>query len=180
MDHRRRYPLWLNEKRTVKYAHTTFNLTYAGEIAGVGVIPSGQSGAGEPAPDAPPGPPPYVMLDSLVCPSPAQLERIWNHTNVWAYGFYLPEAPSHTWSCYRGRRQSFVDLGFGLAPIYVGQQLSGPGFKILTESQGRKDAQDAAERMKAEGFPRGDVCYLDVEGDNWSAALVTYAAAWIN
>ena len=120
------------------------------------------------------------MLDSLACPSPAQLERIWNHTNVWAYGFYLPEAPSHAWSYYRGRRQSFVDLGFGLAPIYVGQQLSGPGSKILTESQGKKDAQDAAERMKAEGFPKGDVCYLDVEGGNWSAALVAYAAAWIN
>jgi hypothetical protein len=173
-------PFGLNEKRTVKNAHTTFNLTYAGEIAGVGVVPLGQGGAGEPAPDDPPGPPPYVMLDSLVCPSPAQLERIWNHTNVWAYGFYLPEAPSHAWSYYRGRRQSFVDLGFGLTPIYVGQQLSGPGSKILTESQGKKDAQDAAERMKAEGFPKGDVCYLDVEGGNWSAALVAYAAAWIN
>ena len=173
-------PFELNEKRTVKNAHDTFNLTYAGEIAGVGVIPLGQSGAGESAPDDPPGPPPYVMLDSLVCPSLDQLERIWNHTNVWAYGFYLPEAPSHPWSYYRGRRQSFVDLGFGLAPIYVGQQLSGPGSKILTESQGKKDAQDAAERMKAEGFPKGDVCYLDVEGGNWSAALVAYAAAWIN
>jgi hypothetical protein len=173
-------PFGLNEKRTVGSAHDVFNLTYAGEISGVGVIPSGQGGEAEqPAPDDP-GPPPYVMLDSLVCPSPDQLERIYNHTNVWAYGFYLPEAPSHGWSYYRGRRKSFVDIGFGLAPIYVGQQISGPGSKILTEEQGKKDAQDAARKMKTEGFPKGDVCYLDVEGGNWSAALVTYAAAWIN
>ena len=34
--------------------------------------------------------------------------------------------------------------------------------------------------MKTEGFPKGDVCYLDTEGGDWSAALVDYAAAWIN
>ena len=169
----------LSERRTIRNAHDTFNLTYAGEIAGIGTIPLGQSDPGEPAPDDP-GPPPYVMLDSLVCPSPAQLERIWKHTNVWAHGFYLPETPSHTYSYYRGRRESFVDLGFGLAPIYLGQQLSGGGSKILTRAQGRKDAMDAAKKMKSEEFPEGDVCYLDVEGGDWSADLVDYAAAWIN
>ena len=40
-------PFGLNEKRTVKSAHATFNFSYAAEIPGIGVIPAGGAGASE-------------------------------------------------------------------------------------------------------------------------------------
>lgn len=172
----------LSENLTVRQAHAAFNLTYAGEIPGVGAIPldetaiTGDTGVAQDDP----GPPPYVMLDTAIYPGRNWLKRVYDHSNTWAFIFYLPDAPSHSWTSYRGKRQEMVDIGFGLAPTYVGQQLSGPGSKILTAEQGRLDGKDAARKMREEGFPEASVCYLDVEGGDVNSRLVDYAAAWIN
>jgi hypothetical protein len=49
----------------------------------------------------------------------------WRHENVpyeWV-GYYLPSAPCHKGDSWAGKRQRLTDMGWGMAVIYVGQQV---------------------------------------------------------
>jgi hypothetical protein len=91
-------------------------------------------------------------------------------------GFYLP-APCRRDSSWVGQRQAIERLGWGMAVVYVGQQVfeGQPATNdlpperilcsrtLLTPAQGRLDAQDAVAETLREGFQPGFTIYLNVE-----------------
>lgn len=92
-------------------------------------------------------------------------------------GFYLV-APSHKDSGWAGQRQALLVQGWSLVPIYVGQELIGPGSHLVTAEQGTIDGEDAAAQLVAEGFPLGTTVYLDLEnGPPYGKAEAGYVEA---
>ena len=72
-----------------------------------------------------------------------------------------------------------MGLGWGLAPLYVGQQTVGPGSHNASGGQGTIDGQDAVSLMTDEGFAAGSCVYLDLEnGPPLAPALRDYVASW--
>jgi hypothetical protein len=72
-------------------------------------------------------------------------------------------------------------MGWGLVPVYVGQQVIGPGSHTVTAAQGVTDAQDAANLASSAGLDAGSVLYLDVEnGAMMPNNQVDYVTSWVN
>jgi hypothetical protein len=98
-------------------------------------------------------------------------------------GYYLPAAPCHKGKSWEGKRQTLIDMGWGLAVVYVGQQTWDRSPRPLTPQQaatlkkrgvtcnadfvdasrGTLEAMDAIRKTEAEGFPKGSVIFLDIE-----------------
>jgi len=77
------------------------------------------------------------------------------------------------------RRPFLAKRGWGFAPVYVGQQDSGPGSHHMTANQGEVDGDNACLLAKAAGFPTATVIYLDLEtGGAISQASAAYLKAW--
>jgi hypothetical protein len=124
-------------------------------------------------------------------------------------GYYL-QAPCHRDASWMGRRAALESMGWGLAVLYVGQQqweglaalLPGPApieaggparasisvagqavscsRTLLTDEQGRAEAQDAVTKTAAQGFPAGSVIHLDIERvDRITPEMRTYYRAWL-
>ncbi|MFL5537775.1 MAG: glycoside hydrolase domain-containing protein [Longimicrobiaceae bacterium] len=119
--------------------------------------------------------------------------RAWRQASpyVWV-GYYLP-APCRRDVSWSGRRERLIEMGWGTAVIYLGQQdgAAMPGrappardtartdsaanappapsappacsAANLSGARGTTEAADAAAKTAAEGFPAGTVVYLDVE-----------------
>jgi hypothetical protein len=93
-------------------------------------------------------------------------------------GYYL-RAPSHPDQSWSGKRSGLAQLGFGFLPVYVGQQLDGPGSHQVTDEQGQVDGAEAALLMHDEGFPPGSTVFLDLEnGPPLGARQAAYVYAW--
>lgn len=107
-------------------------------------------------------------------------------------GYYLP-APCHRDSSWAGQRAKLQQMGWGLAVLYVGQQvfegspLPDPAAgtpilcsrTLLTAAQGRTDAQDAIARARADGFADRTIVFLNVErSSTLPDSLLTYYRAW--
>jgi hypothetical protein len=115
-------------------------------------------------------------------------------------GFYLPQAPCHKSSSWRGKRQTLVDMGWGLAVVYVGQQTWGRVPRTLTPTQlarlekrgetcsadflyaqrGVNEGIDAIRKTEAEGFPKGTVIFLDIERmERMPTRMREYYRSWV-
>ncbi|MGO9060024.1 MAG: glycoside hydrolase domain-containing protein [Candidatus Binataceae bacterium] len=80
-----------------------------------------------------------------------------------------------------GQRTALRNAGWGLAPLYVGQQIKGLGSHNVTGPQGTADGQDAAALLNAEGFVAGTCVYLDLEdGPPFASPRTDYVAAWVD
>jgi hypothetical protein len=97
-------------------------------------------------------------------------------------GYYL-KADYHPDTSWLGKRAFLAEAPparrWGLAILYVGRQASS---SVLTASQGKLDAIDAATKTAAEGFVPGSWIYLDIEPSSTSAhppAMLSYARAWV-
>ena len=106
---------------------------------------------------------------------PKQPVMDWRRANtdlVWC-GFYRGPAPGHGDTSWMG--------GWGTAPVFVGQPLSGAhSSHIVTGPQGTTDGGDAAKRTAQAGFPPGSCVFLDLEdGPPLNAPRTDYAAAWV-
>jgi hypothetical protein len=122
----------------------------------------------------------YAGFDTYTFPGLDQMAWLAKNTNFAWCGYYLP-APSHPDRGWLGQRGALMDAGWGLAPLYVGQQLAGPGRHLLTEAQGSADGQAAATVMGQDGFAPGACVYLDLEqGPPLGAARTAYVSAWID
>ena len=101
-------------------------------------------------------------------------------TNMAFCGYYLFPTPSHiSDGSWMGKRSFLEGLGWGIAPIYVGQQTAGPGSHHASARQGVTDGNDAADLMTSEGFPAGSHVYLDLEnGPPLLPKLRDYVASW--
>jgi hypothetical protein len=140
-------------------------------------------------------------FDTSIYPGDATM-RTWRAESPYRWvGYYLrsPCRRDHSWT---GRRATLEGMGWGLAPLYVGEQDWGaaslppdtaadPGAALpggvrcrtanLTAERGRADAAEAGELMAGEGFPAGSVVYLNVERvERITPELLAYVGAWFD
>lgn len=113
-------------------------------------------------------------------------------------GYYLP-APCHKDRSWSGKRQTLVDMGWGLAMVYVGQQTWGRTPRALSDKQmaalaksgktcnadlissqrGVLEADDAIAAAEREGFPARSIVFLDLERmEKMPAVMRDYYRAW--
>ena len=107
-----------------------------------------------------------------------------NNTNLVWCGYYLGAAnTSHPNTDWLGTRAALVALGYGLAPLYVGEQEpTAPvrGNKNPSAAKGTQDGAQAIALMRSEGFPVGTTVYLDVEDGSLLPLMQAYVGAWID
>jgi hypothetical protein len=123
----------------------------------------------------------YAGFDTDINPGLAQLAWLKANTNLRWCGYYLAPAPSHEDPSWMGQRQALLAQGWGLAPIFVGQQTTGPGSHNAAGPQGSTDGSTAAELARNEGFPPQSYIFLDWEdGSSPSQDAQAYIKAWAN
>ncbi len=119
-------------------------------------------------------------FDCFSFPGMAQMAWLQANTNFKWVGYYLAPAPSHSDTSWMGRRGALAAAGWGIAPVYVGQQLSGPGSHDVTSDQGITDGNDAVALMSGDGFPAGSCVYLDLEdGPPFTSPRTDYVDSWV-
>ena len=122
----------------------------------------------------------FLGFDRSEYPGDSVMRLLRTEADVAWTGFYLAPAPSHKNTGWMQKRSFLAGLGFGFAPIYVGQQQSAPGSQILTVAQGELDGADAARLAQESGFPKPSVLYLDIEtGPPAKPAFFDYYKAWV-
>lgn len=96
-------------------------------------------------------------------------------------GFYLAPAPSHGNMGWMHKLSTLRNMKYKLAPIFVGQQVIGPGSKAPSTAQGTIDAKKTAQLMSNAGFNHGSPVYLDLEnGPPYPMLESQYATAWVD
>jgi hypothetical protein len=110
---------------------------------------------------------------------------------VWV-GYYLT-SPCFAGTAWNGQRAALEQQGWGLAAIYVGQQVPGVtptaaagrpaapdcGKFPLSSSQGDADGANAVSISTADGFPVGSTIFLDVErADPMPPVMLDYVRGW--
>lgn len=144
----------------------------------------------------------WLGFDTFKYPGDATM-RAWKNAPNAPYswvGFYLPKAPCHKGDTWSGKRQTLIDMGWGIAVVYVGQQTWGRVPKTLTPAQlarlrrrgvtcnadylsanrGVQEAVDAIRKTETEGFPRGTVIFLDIERmERVPSKMTDYYKAWV-
>jgi hypothetical protein len=122
----------------------------------------------------------FLGLDTSTYPGDNVMKLARTQANIAFTGFYLAPAPSHSDTSFMKKRAFLSGLGYGFAPVYVGQQQSGPGSHNLSSKQGTTDGKNAAQLMLTAGFPASSVVYLDVEtGPPATPAFFDYYSAWV-
>lgn len=122
----------------------------------------------------------FAGFDRSTYPGDTVMTDIIGHTNIRWAGFYLGPAPSHPDSSWMSKRAFLQGLGCGLAPLYVGQQVAGPGSHQVTAAQGVIDAQHAATLAAHAGFPHKSIIFLDIEqGPPADPRTIDYYKAWV-
>lgn len=118
----------------------------------------------------------FAGMDCSAFPGMAIMKSLRHRTNLRLTGFYLGPAPEHPETDWMGQRSALVADGWGLVPIYVGQQV---GVGTFSAPQGTVDGQQAASLMAKAGFPPHQVVFLDLEnGPPLSEAERGYVLAW--
>jgi hypothetical protein len=105
----------------------------------------------------------FAGFDSSAYPGDSIMKWLRTNTNLVWCGYYFGKTPSHTGTDWMGKRTVLQGLNWGLAPLYVGQELIGPGSHHTDGAHGAVDGKDAAQFMSDEGFASGSAVYLDLE-----------------
>jgi hypothetical protein len=120
----------------------------------------------------------FAGFDRSGYPGDMIMTTLKNTTNLVFCGYYFP-APSHSDPSWLGKRSFVQSLGFGIAPIYVGEQVEGPGSHHPSREKGTIDGNDAARQMESEGFAPGSCVYLDLEnGPPLQPIQADYVNSW--
>lgn len=144
----------------------------------------------------------WLGFDTHTYPGDAKM-RAWKNAPNAPYhwvGYYLPAAPCHRATSWAGKRQTLIDMGWGLAVVYVGQQTWNRRLRTLTRAQlavqkrrgvtcnadylgagrGIEEAIDAIRKTEAEGFPKGTVIFLDLERmEQLPQRMRDYYRSWV-
>jgi hypothetical protein len=130
----------------------------------------------------------YLGFDTYAYPGDDAM-RAWRDESVpydWV-GYYLP-SPCHKSDSWSGKRQTLTDMGWGLAVVYVGQQVWSGGarqkivktkyvtrrVKVVTRSHGKRVTRYVSKRV-----PVKVVTYARAErGSSCSTRLVTGARGY--
>jgi hypothetical protein len=101
--------------------------------------------------------PGFAGFDSSEFPVIAEMNWLRSNTNLVWCGYYLAAAPSHGSTSWIRQRVQMAKAGWGVAPIYVGQQINGPGRHSVNGPQVKTDGNDAVTvtLLAGEGFPSG-------------------------
>jgi hypothetical protein len=125
--------------------------------------------------------PGFPGFDSSDFPGVAEMVWLKANTNLVWCGYYLGPAPSHKGTSWMGQRVALQNAGWGIAPLYVGQQIGGPGSHNVNSSQGTIDGIDAVNLLQSDGFVAGTCVYLDLEnGPPFTHPRTDYVASWVN
>src|SRR5688572_30234639 len=130
----------------------------------------------------------YLGFDTNIYPGDRTM-GIWADDGTYDWvGFYLP-APCHKDISWSGKRDTLLAMGWGLAVVYVGQQVWKTSKKakrgatcsnsFVNGNRGVVDGYDAISRVVSEGFPHGTVIFLDIERmDRVTPAMRDYYKSW--
>jgi len=100
------------------------------------------------------------------------------NTNLVWCGYYLV-APSHHDSAWVGKRAHLSAVGWGIAPVFVGQQVIGPGSHNPSAATGAADGDQAVAELQQDGFAPGSCVYLDIKnGPPLTDLQRDYVASW--
>ncbi|MBB3932332.1 hypothetical protein GGR25_003390 [Kaistia hirudinis] len=123
----------------------------------------------------------FAGFDVLAYPGTPEMAWLKANTNFKWTGFYLAPAPSRPSSGWMTNRAPLAGQGWGFAPIYVGQQVTGSGSHHTSGPQGTIDGNDACHLMATAGFPAGSFVYLDLEnGKPFTSRQQDYVANWVD
>ena len=126
----------------------------------------------------------FAGFDRSVYPGDETMTTLLATTNLKWCGYYLYPAPSHNEpvngdNSWMGKRAPLQTMGWGLAPLYVGEQTVGSGSHNPSAAKGATDGADAVNMMTSEGFPPGSYVYLDIENSYPLPQIMSdYAGAW--
>ena len=121
----------------------------------------------------------FAGFDRSDYPGDDVIDWLKANTNLSWCGYYLAPAPSHPGTSWMGTRERLADAGWGIAPLYVGRQVVGPGARSPNGTNGATDGAQAASLLASEGFVAGTTVYLDLEnGPPLSADQQDYVATW--
>ena len=120
----------------------------------------------------------FAGFDISSYPGDATMGWLKANTNLVWCGYYLV-APSHQHSTWTGKRAQLSAAGWGVAPVFVGQQVTGPGSKDPSAENGTKDGNQTVTEMQQDGFVPGSCVYLDLEnGPPLTSAQQDYVSNW--
>src|ERR1700687_2414017 len=127
----------------------------------------------------------HLGLDRSGYPGDAVMQSLFDSTSMAFTAAYLGPAPSHPPADWMPAIPVLKSMGWGLVPVYVGQEVIGPGSHTVTAAQGVTDAQDAANLASSAGLDAGSVLYLDIENGGMMPntppnAQVDYVTSWVN
>ena len=123
--------------------------------------------------------PGYAGFDRSAYPGDGVMDWLSQNTNLVWCGYYLAPAPSHADTSWMGKLELLQESSWGFAPVFVGQQVTGPGSHNVTAAAGTADGKSAASLMSSEGFDAGSCVFLDLEnGPPLEQPQQDYVAAW--
>lgn len=123
----------------------------------------------------------FAGFDVSGFPGVATMAKLKANTNLVWCGFYLGPAPSHPDDGWMKHRAEISNQGWGIVPIYVGQQVIGKGSKHPSAEQGTKDALNAVDLLAKAGFAPDTCIYLDLEnGKPFLPEQAAYVGTWVD
>jgi hypothetical protein len=127
----------------------------------------------------------YAGFDTKDYPGIDTMNWLSANSNLKWCGYYLAPAPNRSPTGWPGQYNSLA-AGWGVVPIYVGQQDPRTGnanytpSSILTSDQGTIDGKNAADLVATEQFASGSFVFLDWEYGSLDAeGSGAYIQAWI-
>ena len=102
----------------------------------------------------------YYGIDLSPYPGDQVMQAWWNDSPFCYTGFYLGPTAYHSDTSFMSKRQTLVNQGWGLLPIYVGRQADS---EHLDTPTGIADADEAVSLAVSNAFPLNTTIYLDVE-----------------
>jgi uncharacterized protein YgiM (DUF1202 family) len=118
----------------------------------------------------------YYGFDSSLYPGDNVMQAWWNDSPFCYTGFYLGPTAYHSDAGFMYKRQTLVNQGWGLLPIYVGRQSDS---EHLDTPTGIADADEAVSLAVYTGFSRNTAIYLDIEtGKPLTGNYMNYVTTW--
>jgi len=123
--------------------------------------------------------PGFAGFDRGAYPGDATMAWLRANSNLVWCGYYLGPTPSHPGTTWMGKRAQLSGAGWGIAPVFVGQQVIPPGSLNPSAATGVTDGNTTVQLMLNEGFPPGAYVYLDLEnGPPLTPAQQDYVGSW--
>jgi hypothetical protein len=124
----------------------------------------------------------HLGFDTLTYPGDSVMQSLKASTPLKFVGLYLAPAPNQQYTGWMSKVATLKSMGWGLIPVYVGQQLPGSGLSsTLTAAQGTADASNAVALANKAGLAAGSVIYLDVgTGGTLPQNFIAYITAWVS